>query len=102
MEIATDIVSETVLCSKCELNPRADPDGTNPWCNPCKTKYMKEWTEMRLKRTGDQAFVRGAEAMRRMLVSEFERLGIGQFTGYDVGRLIRGAVAPKQEPVMER
>ncbi len=104
MEIAAAPAVETVvLCSKCKTNPRADPDSTNPWCNDCKTKYAKEYKEMWVKRNSDQAFARGVEALRKMLYSEFTRLGIGQFTGFDVAHLIRGATAPKQsEPVSDR
>ncbi len=104
MEIAAAPAVETVVvCSKCKLNPRADVDGTNPWCNECRAKYAKEYKEMFVKRTTDQAFARGVEAMRQMLAGEFQRLGIGQFTGFDVAHLIRGAIAPKQsEPISDR
>jgi hypothetical protein len=91
--------TETLLmCSKCGKNPRADQDGTNPWCNPCKTKYASEYREMKEKQAAMLAYVRGAEAMRQAILGEFYRApSNGLMMAGEVAQYIAGIPAPKLE-----
>jgi len=85
---------ETALCSKCGENPRADDDGTNPWCKPCRAKYQKEYQEGKLGRERSKGFAAGVEAMRNLLVDEFDKIGSGYFTGTETAVLIERAPGP--------
>lgn len=90
-----DLETKTVLlCSKCEKNPRADADSTNPWCQECKTEYQRTYVAGLKKQTAEQSFARGVAATKRVFVAEFSRLGVGQFTGYEIANLIAHAPGP--------
>ncbi len=87
-----------LMCSKCEKNPRADPDGTNPWCKDCRSKYAAEYREMRDKQTAMQAYVRGVEAMRQAILAEFRRAHpLGMMMAGEVAQYIAGVPGPKWE-----
>lgn len=84
------------MCSKCGEKPRAYNDSSNPWCKDCLAKYQREYTDMMKRRTSEQAFNRGVAALRSYLVTEFERLASGTFSGYEIAELIANAPRPIQ------
>ncbi len=94
MDTATE---SPLMCSKCEKKPRADRDGTNPWCLDCRAEYQREYSTKIKKQTAEQAFARGVAATKACFAAEFARLGIGQFTGFDAADLIQRAPGPKFE-----
>src|SRR6266852_6275121 len=98
----TTATETALLCSKCGSNPRANgKESTNPWCKDCLAKYQKEYKEMLVKRNSEQAFARGVAAMRKLLMVEFERLGSGAFTGYEISVMIGNVDRPTSpDPVM--
>lgn len=102
MKIAAP-ASETpvILCTKCNEHPRADLDNNNPWCNPCRAKYAKEYREMVIQRTSARAFSAGVEAMRKTLVAEFSRLQRVAFTGAGVAYIVSNAPRPQMSEVTE-
>ena len=91
MESATET---PLMCSKCGKNPRADAASTNPWCQDCKTEYQRTYVSGLKKQTAEQSFARGVAATKRIFAAEFSRLGIGQFTGFEVATLIIRAPGP--------
>lgn len=91
IEAATE---STTLCSKCGKNPRAEPNGTNPWCKECRAKYQREYQETKKEMAKGKGFAAGVAAMKECLAEEFDRLGSGMFSGYEVGYLIRQAPGP--------
>ncbi|HXI42315.1 MAG TPA: hypothetical protein VNH83_20195 [Bryobacteraceae bacterium] len=86
-----------LMCSKCEKNPRADQDSSNPWCLACRATYQRDYVKKIKSQTAEQAFARGVAATKALFAGEFSRLGIGQFTGFDVAALIQNAPGPKFE-----
>lgn len=84
-----------VLCSKCEKNPRADPDSTNPWCKDCKATAHRDYLAGLKKQNAEQAFARGVQADREFLAQQFYRLGTGYFSGQEIGDLMMTTARPK-------
>ena len=84
---------ETTLCSRCTKN-EVDGDGYPQWCKPCKAAYQKEYQAAKGNRHEAKGFSRGVSAMRENLICQFLRFPVGQFSGQDVARLIKGAIAP--------
>ncbi len=82
------------VCSKCKKNPRADADSTNPWCNPCKTEYAKEYQAIKKEMMKQRGFHEGVREMRTLLAGEFGKLGGGSFSGYEIRELIMQAPGP--------
>ena len=60
-----------LLCSKCHKNPRADANGTNPWCKECRADYQRAYEAGRAEKLKDTGFAKGAEAMRKALLERF-------------------------------
>lgn len=83
-----------ILCSKCGVNPRANGNSTNPWCKDCLARYQKEYKDMIAQRLSATAFNAGAEAMRTMLVREFERIGKAVLSGREVAFAIHNSPRP--------
>lgn len=84
-----------LMCSKCEKNPRANPDSTNPWCAECKAEKHKEYLAGLKKQNAEQSFARGVAGMRELLGREFDIQGSGCFSGYEIANLIRCARGPQ-------
>lgn len=90
-----DSPDESLLkCSKCGERPRADQAGSNPWCLECRAEYQREYVAKMKKQTAEQSFARGVAATKRIFITEFMRLGIGQFSGFEVATLINRAPGP--------
>ena len=60
----------SVKCSKCGENEATEK---HPWCNPCKTKYQREYMAMRAEHAERRAFLRGAAAMREKIIAVFSQ-----------------------------
>ena len=88
------MADETKLCSKCKKNQVAFPDSSNPWCAECRAEAQKKYLESKDGQTEGKGFARGVSAMRENLIGQFLRFPVGQFSGQDVARLIKGAIAP--------
>lgn len=76
------------LCTKCNDNAATD---THQWCNSCKATYQREYMQTIKKLNTEQSHARGVQQLRSFLILEFERLGSGAFTGYEIAELIRQA-----------
>ncbi len=53
----------------------------------------------KLGRAASKGFVRGREAMRVMIAEEFDKLGSGRFTAYEVAELVGRMPGPTPEDV---
>lgn len=84
-------------CTRCGKQDAA-PGGN--WCEDCK-EYMRNYQQN--YRSGDEirAFAAGVKAMRELLVEEFERVGSGGYTGYEIAQLIRLAPGPQRQTPQE-
>ncbi len=87
---------ETVLCTKCGENPRADEDSNNPWCKPCRAKYQKEYQDGKVARATAKGFVAGVDAAVKSLAGEFARAGNAMVSCNEVAQVI--ARAPRPTP----
>ena len=85
--------TEAPLCSKC--SSQLDTEGYPRWCKNCRATYKREYEALKADRASGKGFLRGIEALRETLAGEFERLGSGNFTAYEVAHLIRQTPAPK-------
>ena len=83
------------MCSKCKEKPRADPDGTNPWCLDCRAKYMKEYRATVEGKAEAKGFARGARAMQEALAKSAEGMGSGSLSGYEIASIIRDMPPPE-------
>lgn len=88
-------ISSPVVCSKC--GKELDTEGYPKWCRSCRTKYHGSYINMRTARGEQRGFTAGVEETKTILAQEFERLGSGSFSGYEIGKLIRQAPGPKIE-----
>lgn len=86
------------ICTKCHQNPRADTDGTNPWCKECRAEYAKVYEAGKAAKMKDLGFSKGAEAMRRDLLktlAEFHPTGVFSFA--EAARWIKSFPAPRPD-----
>lgn len=83
------------LCSKCKKEPRADTDGTNPWCLKCRADYQREYNATKEGRAEAKGFARGARAMQEAIAASAERMGSGNLTGYEIAEVVRQMDAPE-------
>ena len=85
------------VCTQCKTNPRADvrADATNLWCKECRARYQREYSILKMDRKERQGFVKGREAMREMIVREFDRLGSGMFSAVEVAHLVLQMPGPQ-------
>lgn len=81
---------------RCE-NPRADQRlaATNRHCKAHKAEAQKKYMDTKDEKDQAKGFVLGVEALRAVLVTEFDRLGAGNFSGDEVAHLIAGTPRPK-------
>lgn len=83
------------LCSKCGKNPRADQEGTNPWCKECRADYQAAYAAGKAERIKDTGFSKGAEAMRQAMLAEaVKRNPVGMVQAGEVARWIANFPAP--------
>lgn len=88
------------LCTQCKENARANPDGTNTWCTQCNTRYQKERQALAMSRVEAEGFVKGREALRRLLVEELCKAGAGMMRANEVAVWIASVPGPNP-PVLE-
>lgn len=88
-------MTEAIICSKCGIN-QATP--THPWCKPCKAKYQREYEKTRSVQNSAQSFARGVDAMRKVLVDEFTRLGPSLMMGTEAAFVCHQAPRPSYMP----
>lgn len=95
-EIADAAEIAVKMCSKCKQNPRADADGTNPWCLDCRADYQRAYNEGKAERLKDTGFSKGVEAMRRALLQAMGGLHpAGQTTNGLIVEWIRDFPTPR-------
>lgn len=96
-EIATER-----LCSRIdpvtEQKCGAEVTNKHPWCNACQAKYKREYSALVPGMAAVRGFAKGVEAFRMVLVTEFDRLGGGMFSGTEIATLIENCPAPRPEP----
>lgn len=68
-----------------------DTEGSPKWCKKCRAKYQREYQALQPELAEKRGYGRGVQQLRNFLVLEFERLGSGAFTGYEIAELIRQA-----------
>lgn len=88
------------LCSQCKENPRANPGGNNPWCTQCNTRYQKERQVLAMSRVEAEGWVKGREALRRLLVEKLCEAGAGMMRANEVAVWIASVPGPNP-PVLE-
>ena len=84
-------------------NPRADqnPEATNRHCAPHRAETFRRGNATRLEQQEGKAFVRGSEAMRQVLISEFSKLGAGMMSAEESAWYISRAMGPVAKEVKE-
>lgn len=90
----TEGASKPDMCSRCGIG-KVSGDGTPRWCPDCKASYQREYRALKDGRAERKGFSAGVVAMRERLAEEFDRLGSGGFSAYEVAELIRRAPGPK-------
>ena len=86
------------LCSKCGVNPRMNPEGTNPWCHDCHAEYQAAWNRGRLERACANAYAMGVEAMRAACVARFSVFLTAYFSGAEIAAKIQQIYPPPAPP----
>jgi hypothetical protein len=81
-ETAEAVATTVKLCSKCRQHPRADEDGTNPWCLECRADYKRAYEAGKAEKMKDLGFVKGAEAMKTALLNGVRAQHPGLMTNY--------------------
>ena len=87
-------MAETAKCSKCPAD--LDTTGSPKWCKACRAAYQKENRDAAEERAESRGFIRGIEAMRNTLRTEFSKRQNGMFYGHDVMRVIEDFPRPQQ------
>ena len=72
------------FCSKCGVHPRADPDGTNPWCLECRAEYQATYWKGREARAQERGYAEGLAAMRAAAVHRFQQFPSAYFSGAEI------------------
>lgn len=65
------------------------------WCKECRARYQKEYQILRMNRAEARGWVKGREAMRQMVVTEFDKLGTGMFRADEVATLVAAMPGPQ-------
>ncbi len=86
------------LCSKCGVNPRMDPEGTNPWCKDCQKKYNASAKVREDWRTERRGIVRGIQAMREHVSLYFRQYAGRPFMGNEVSSVTDSLPGPAVAP----
>lgn len=74
--------TQMLQCTKCGVEERKTGQR---WCRKCFNAYEREHR----KTVDRRGFVRGFEALRRVLVAKFHNIGPGQMTGYTAEEIVR-------------
>lgn len=89
-----DEKAEVKLCSKCGEHPRAQPNGTNPWCQKCLSQYMAGYHERKEERARRAGFITGVAAMRSAVAWLFSNYRNAQFSGAEVAVQVEQIPSP--------
>lgn len=84
--------SEVKMCTKCSVTPATEK---HQWCKPCKAAYQREYEGLKGEMAEKRGHFKGVEAFRGVLVTEFDRLGSGMFSGTEIASLIQQTPAPQ-------
>ncbi len=88
---------DSVICSKCGVNPQAG-SGKDKWCKDCRAKYQRDYQGTKEGRAEAKGFHRGVRAMRAHLADRFEAVqGNGSFSCPEIADIIRVSDAPEFE-----
>lgn len=82
-------------CSHADCTNILDTTGLPKWCRSCRAAYQREYQALRVDRKQQVGFAQGREAMRDMVVAEFARLGLNQFSGDEVAHLVARMPGPQ-------
>ena len=96
--------AELLKCTMAECEePRADqdPKATNRHCKKCRAESTRKWREGVMDQAARRSFVKGVNALRKILVEEFRGQGNGRFTGVEIAKLIERAPGPLVESEFE-
>lgn len=88
----TPAASDVKMCTKCTVTPATEK---HQWCKPCKAAYQREYEALKGGMAETRGFHKGVGALRKVLVTEFDRLGSGKFSGTEIADLIEGTPAPQ-------
>ena len=87
--------SEIKFCSKCGIHPRADQNGTNPWCLECRSAYQSVYNQTIIDREKKKAFADGIAAMRAAVAARFSHWPSAHFSGAEVVSQVQTMAAPE-------
>lgn len=82
-------------CGNTGCTNQLDTTGMPKWCRECRARYQREYQILKMSRAETKGFVAGREAMRRMVVAEFEKLGSGSFEAIEVAILVQQMPGPQ-------
>lgn len=83
---------------ECSKTGCGQPRATGkPWCKIHLAQYQRRYQVAKLNRAASKGFVRGREAMRQMVVEEFDRLGSGMFTSSEVAGYVLRMPGPQPD-----
>ena len=85
--------NERMLCSRCE--EILDTSGSPKWCRKCRAKYQREYQLLRMEMASSGGFIKGREAMRQIIVAEFDKLASGKFSGCEIADLVAQMPGPQ-------
>lgn len=88
-ETCSKISTEGVRCSNV-----LDTEGYPKWCKACRKTYRAAYDDMQLSRKERAGFAAGVRQTKEILAAEFDRLGSGNFSGYEIAALILQAPGP--------
>ena len=82
-------------CSKCGVNPRVDPEGTNPWCRECQAEYHASRQKGLMDRAYARGFIAGAAAFRQAAEYRLRTFPAAHFSGAEAAVLVGRVAAPR-------
>jgi len=97
-EIATAVKICTRVDPATKLPCQNEATESHQWCKACKAKYQREYEALKGGMAMVRGFAKGVDALRVVLMTEFDRLGCGMFSGSEVAALIEQTPAPRLEP----
>jgi len=84
----------TEKCANQGCSNPLDTTGYPKWCKVCRAAYKREERTLMEHRLKGRGFAAGVKEMREYLAAQFERMGSGAFTGYEIAEMIRRAPGP--------
>ena len=85
---------DLILCSKCGKNPRADQDGTNPWCLECRAEYQRSYNGLKIEMSESRGFCAGVTAMRHQVIAFFSQWPSAHFSGTEIAVKVQQMPGP--------